>query len=259
MNAGHDSQLLALTRLYLLVNLLLIAPALAQNADQNSESPGGITARGANYEVVRSGPDDHLNCLYRDKVKLLCPEGVEFVSIEQHHKLRDYDLIIVSMGQLGSGTRWHDWSVIAEDGKRGTIKELASACLECEIKVKRLGPSSNEALFIYRQEQHLVTARFHEGRLTMRKSKLDPHEPLGKEDCGGLFGIMKQCKETKPNSFYCTTMGSTARNFFIRRIVDHHSGFSIGRLEQQCRAACSTGKLMDRKSFFKRVCRHTPD
>jgi len=85
--------------LWVLLAAISSGSVLAQDAGEKSDGPT-IRARNAFYEVRRTPPDQYLNCLYRDQIKLLCPSGVEFVSVEKHYRTRDYDLLVISMGDL---------------------------------------------------------------------------------------------------------------------------------------------------------------
>jgi hypothetical protein len=132
-------------------------PALAQYNIDISERDT-ITARKAHYSISPNPSKEFSKCLYRDQIKLLC--FVEFIGFRKLLKTKDYDLIAISMGQLGSGTRWWDWKLVIEDGKKATIKPLAEACLECDIHVAKLKFRSNEVDLVYRQKGHKISARF---------------------------------------------------------------------------------------------------
>jgi hypothetical protein len=226
------------------------SPAVAQYDTDNSERYT-VRARRALYTVLDDPSKEYLKCLYRNRIKLLCATEGDFIAFEKHVKIKDYDLIVLSTGGTGSGTRWWDWKLIVEDGNKGTIKAFAHECLECDIHVERLRRGSNQVDFVYRQEQHRISAHFRAGQLSMRKSRLDPHEPLDKETCDGLYQSLEMCKS---NSM-CSIGGSTAGHFFLLRTADRYAGFSGEAFERQCKAACSTGKAMDRSTFFKKVCR----
>jgi hypothetical protein len=134
------------------------------------------------------------------------------------------------MGELGSGTRWWDWKLIVDDGKQAIIKPLADGCLECNIQVERLNSRSNEIVFDYRQQKHRITARFHEGQLTTRKSKLDPHEPLDEETCDALFGSFEECRST--TSCTMALALSNASRFGLLRTEDRYAGISVEGLDR---------------------------
>jgi hypothetical protein len=239
--------------LWLLLAAISPLPALAQDSGEEPER-STARARDADYTVSKGTSDQELKCLYRNEIKLLCPDA-EFIAFEKHYRVKDYDLIVISMGYLGSGTRWWDWKLIVEDGTRSVIKPLADACLECDIQVDRLNFRSNEVVFTYRQKQYLKVGTFRAGQLAIQRSKLDPHEPLDEQTCEALFQDLEECKSTKPSSLNCTMMGSTATNFLVRRTEDHYAGISSEHLERQCKVACSTGKAMDRTNFFRNICR----
>lgn len=209
-----------------------------------------LTVRKAVYSISEDKSHDLSYCLYRNGTKLFCHE-YGFISFEQRVKTRDYDLIVTSLPEQGSGIRWWDWKLIVEDGKQAAVKPLADGCLECDIRVEKFEPYSNNVNFVYRQDKHRVSARFRAGQLSIRKSKLDPREPLDKETCDGLYQYLQLCKS---NSI-CSMRGGTAGNFFIGRTEDRYAGFSGEPLDTQCKEACSTGTVMDRSTFFKQVCR----
>jgi len=227
-------------------------PVLSQDVSERNR----ITARGSHYTVVKdpSKKDGYLKCVYRNEKEFLCPGAAEFIAFEKHIKTKDYDLIVLSTGQLGSGTRWWDWMIVVEDGNKAVVKTLADGCLECKIDVELLKFGSNRVDFAYRQKGHRISAHFRDGALSIRKSKLDPHEPLDQGTCGGLYEKLEACK-SKPNSVDCTMRDNTADNFFILRTEDHYAGISSEVLDLQCKAACTTGKAVDRSTFFKQVCR----
>jgi hypothetical protein len=228
-------------------------PVLSQDVSERYR----ITARGSHYTVVKdpSKKEGYLKCVYRNEEEFLCPGAAEFIAFEKHIKTKDYDLIVLSTGQLGSGTRWWDWKLIVENGSKASIKTLADGCLECDIHVEGLKPRSNEVAFTYRQEKHRVVATFHAGQLAMRKSRLDPYEPLDKTTCDALFGNYQECRSPERNATDCKMAQANASHFGLLRTEDHYAGISYEGLGRLCKAACSTGKAMDRLTFFKHVCR----
>jgi hypothetical protein len=129
------------------------------------------------------------------------------------------------------------------------------------VRVELLKFRSNEVTFTYRQEQHLIAVTFRAGNLSVRKRKLDPHEPLDKESCDflyeALYGSPDGCikKYPNPNHRYCTVGQANSGHFFVVGVEDKHAGISYKGLQRLCKAACSTGKAMDRSTFFKQVCR----
>jgi hypothetical protein len=237
--------------LYALLAAISSGHSLAQG-DGESPNRYSVYSRNAFYEVLESPSEEGRKCLYRDQTQLLCP-GTAFIAFEKHYKTKDYDLLVISMGELGSGTRWWDWKLIVDDGKQAIIKPLADGCLECDIQVERLNSRSNEIVFVYRQQKHRITARFHEGQLTTQKSKLDPHEPLDEETCDALFGSFEECRSS--TSCRMTLALSNASRFGVLRTEDRYAGISVEGLDRLCKAACSNGKTMNRTTFFKKVCR----
>ncbi|MBR1151205.1 hypothetical protein [Bradyrhizobium sp. JYMT SZCCT0428] len=237
----------------ILMALTSFGPASSRDAGKTVDRDS-VVARNVRYEVRESPSEKGHKCLYRDERQMLCP-GTAFIAFEKHHKTRNYDLIVISMGELGSGTRWWDWKLIIESGKQAVIKPLANQCLECEIKIERLEVQLNEIIFSYRQEQRLISVRFHSGQLTMRKSKLDAREPLDEDTCGMLFGNYEECRSTERNPADCTMAHANSSHFSILRAEDRYAGISYGSLQRLCKAACSTGKAMGRTAFFKKVCR----
>src|SRR5262245_24470648 len=110
--------------LSILLALTLSGPAFSRD-DGEPPDRDAIEARRAFYEVLKSPSEEYGKCLYRDHASLLCP-GTEVIAFEKHYRTKDYDLIVISMGALGSGTRWWDWKLIVEDGNRAIIKPLAN-------------------------------------------------------------------------------------------------------------------------------------
>jgi len=231
--------------------------ALAQSNIDVSDRKD-LTARKAVYSILKDPSSEFSECLYRNKIKLFCHD-YGYISFEKLVKTKHYDLIVISLPADGSGVRWWDWKLVVEDGKRATIKALADGCLECVIRVEKFKPYLNEVDFVYRQDKHRVSARFRAGELSTRKSKLDPHEPLAKEYCNFLYDGLARCKAkyTTPDPNISCSMagGSQAGHFGVLRVENNYAGISIETLDQQCRNACSTGKAMDRSTFFKQVCR----
>ncbi|MBR1296630.1 hypothetical protein [Bradyrhizobium sp. AUGA SZCCT0042] len=82
----------------------------------SSSKPDTFTFRGSQYAVPRDPSTEHFNCLYRNQKKLLC--SGEFITIEKHVVTKDYDLIVLSTGELGSGTRWWDWRLVVDMVRR---------------------------------------------------------------------------------------------------------------------------------------------
>jgi hypothetical protein len=237
--------------------LLAAISSGAAFAQDEGESPEryNLMVREAYYEVRQAPSDEGGKCLYREQAKLLCP-GTGFIAFEKHYRTKDYDLLVISMGETGSGTRWWDWKIIVEDGQQARIKSLADECLECDIWIERLNFLSNEVVFAYRQKQHRIMARFHAGELTMQKVNLNPREPLDEDTCNALFGNYEDCRNfdtSDPKN--CKMSLSNASHFGLLRTEDRYAGFSYGDMGRLCKAACSTGKPMDQKTFFKKVCR----
>lgn len=217
-------------------------------------------ARGASYEVkdapAKQGKSDDqglFKCLYRNNEKFLCPE-TERIAFEQQYRTKDYDFIVISTSFSGSGNRWWGWKLIVEDGKRAIVKPLAEDCLACDIRVEKLDFQANEIVFAHRQAKHLQTASFRAGQFTLRKSKLDPHEPLDEETCGYLFGTYEGCRNHEI-TLECRMAPANSSHFALLRIEDQYAGISYDGVQRMCTAACSSGKAMDRKAFFKKVCR----
>ncbi len=75
----------------------------------------------ARYTILPNPSKEFLNCLYRDNIELLCPEGAEIISFDKVVKIKDYDLIVISFGAGGSGTRWWDWKLVIEDGTKSDV------------------------------------------------------------------------------------------------------------------------------------------
>jgi hypothetical protein len=230
---------------------------------QDGEEPDRYTAmaRGAFYEVgedpANQGKADDIipsKCVYRNKEKFLCPD-TERIAFERHYRTRDYDFLVISNSFSGSGNRWWEWKLIIENGKRAIAKPLAQDCLECNIQVERLNFQSNEIVFTHRQKKQLQTATFRAGQFTLRKSKLDPHEPLDEDTCDQLFGIYEEGCTAGQDTANCRMAQSNASHFGLMRTDDRYAGFSYEGMERQCKAACSSGKTMGRKTFFKKVCR----
>ncbi|MBR0798715.1 hypothetical protein JQ615_25325 [Bradyrhizobium jicamae] len=216
--------------------------------------PATFTARGSFY----AQSTDRLDCLYRNHEKLVC--GGDYVSLEKYVKIKNYDLILLSTKYSGSGVRTADWKLIVEDGKTAAVKSLVENCFECEVQVERLKFRSNEVDFIFRNEAHRITGHFRNAALSLRKTKLDPREPLDKETCDWLYEALDSCKHSykiaDPDAGTCTMSGGgNAGRFFLTRIESTYAGISLERLDRQCREACSTGKAMDRETYLETVCR----
>ncbi|MBR0792157.1 hypothetical protein JQ631_23990 [Bradyrhizobium manausense] len=239
--------------LWVLPAASLSCPAIAQG-DGASPTRYHVNSRTATYEVLESPSEGGGKCLYRDQTQLLCP-GTAFIAFEKHYRTKDYDLILISMGETGSGTRWWDWKVIVDDGKQATVKPFADECLECDIQVENLDFRSNKAVFTYRQKKQEVIVSFHAGKLTERKKSLNSREPLDQETCNGLFGNYEECTATRQNAANCTMARANAGHFFLMRTEDRYAGISYKGLQLLCKNACSTGKAMKRETFLKKVCR----
>src|SRR5713101_4479071 len=216
--------------LLILLPAISYGPALALDVPERDH----LTARGSHYEVLKnsSKENDYLKCVYRNEKEFLCPGAAEFIAFEKHIKTKDYDLIVLSTGQLGSGTRWWDWKLIVEDGSKASIKTLADGCLECDIHVEGLKPRSNEVAFTYRQEKHRIVATFRAGQLAMRKSRLDPYEPLDKSTCDALFGNYQECRSPERNATDCKMAQANAIHFGPLPTEDHYAGISYEGLER---------------------------
>ena len=141
--------------------------------------------------------------------------------------------------------------IIIEDGKRTSIRSLATQCIECDIRSQNLRANSDEVEFVYRQNQQRITAEFRDGALTVRKAKLSRREPLPNEHCDRLYSSWEDCSRS------CSIGMSQSEHFFLEEMEDKYAGFSYRGLDEQCKAACSTGNAMDRAAFFKKVCRRS--
>jgi hypothetical protein len=228
-------------------------PALAREGDEPEGS--SIEARSASYYVIADETKEpyEYKCLYRNYDKLLCPSA-EKIAFEKHYRTKDYDFLVISTGDFGSGNRWYGWKLIAEDGKRALIKPLAEECLACDIQVEKLNFQSNEIVFTHRQDKQLQTATFRAGQFTLRKSKLDPHEPLDEDTCGYLFETYEGCR-THEITLECRMAPANSSHFALLRIEDQYAGISYEGVQRMCTAACSSGKAMDRTMFLRKVCR----
>ncbi|UPK40862.1 hypothetical protein IVB18_50535 (plasmid) [Bradyrhizobium sp. 186] len=212
--------------------------------------PDTFTFRKEVYSILRNPAGHFSTCLYRNNAELFCNEN-GYLAFEHHVKTSDYDLVVVSLPADGNGIRFWDWKLIVEDGRRGTIKSLADQCIDCNIRVEKLDPHSNQADFVYRQKQQRVSARFRNGAFSIRKSKLDPLEALPGEDCDRLYSALDSCSRRHS----CAVASSNSQHFFVTEMEDKYAGISYSRLNQQCSEACSTGTPVDRVTFYKRVCR----
>jgi hypothetical protein len=230
---------------------------------QEGEEPDRYTAmaRGAFYEVEEDRAnhgkgDDTIpsKCVYRNKEKFLCPD-TERIAFEKHYRTRDYDFLVISDSFSGSGTRWWEWKLIIEDGKKAIVKPLAHECLECDIRVETLNFQSNEIVFSHRQAKQLQTATFRAGRFTLRTSKLDPREPLDEDTCGDLLGRYEYCRKAERNTSDCSMALANSGHFSLLRIEDQYAAISYEGMQRMCRAACSGGEAMDSKTFTKKICR----
>lgn len=237
-----------------------ISPRPARSQDGEEPDRDAAMARGAEYSMG-DGPasqsktdDTALKCVYRNNEKLLCLNA-ERIAFEKRYRTRDYDFLVISGSFSGSGNRWWDWKLIIEDGKGAITKPLADNCLACDIRVDRLNFQSNEIVFIHRQEKHLETATFRAGQFTLRKSKLDPQEPLDVDTCGDLLGRYEYCSKAERDTIDCSMALANSGHFSLLRIVDQYAGISYNGMQRMCRAACSSGEAMDRKTFLKKVCR----
>jgi hypothetical protein len=75
-------------------------------------------------------------------------------------------------------------------------------------------------------------------------------KPLDEATCDALFGSFQECRST--NATNCTMAQSNASHFGLLRTEDRYAGISYEGLERLCKAACSTGKAMDRSTFLSR-------
>jgi hypothetical protein len=224
-----------------------------------SSKPDTFTFRKAVYSISKDPSRDNTYCLYRNKAKVFCHDD-GYISFEQRTKTKDYDLVVMSLPEQGSGVRWWNWKLVVEDGKKATVKTLAKECLGCNIHVERLNFPSNEANFGYRQNGHQVTGRFSAGDLAIRRRRLDPNEPLDEETCDWLYESLASCKHNYPHdpnsSSACSIWGgSNSGHFAVLQVENDYAGISYDGLDAQCKRACSTGTAMDRTTFFKKVCR----
>ncbi|MGY3472738.1 hypothetical protein [Bradyrhizobium ottawaense] len=244
-----------------------VAPSpapLREGGDRSlgSEAPAGdrIMARGVTYTIQKfrsteaNAVDESVECLYRNQERLLCPT-TDWIRFDKHYRTKDFDLLVIFTGNFGSGNRWHDWKLIIEDGKQVLIKPLAENCLACDIGADKLYFQSNEVVFTHRQEKQLHTATFRAGQFTSRVRKLDHREPLDEDTCGDLLGRYEYCKKAEPNTVDCSMASANSSHFSLLRIEDQYAGISYEGMQQMCRAACSGGKGMDRKTFLEKVCR----
>jgi hypothetical protein len=140
-------------------------------------------------------------------------------------------------------------------GKKAIVKSLAEDCLPCDIRAEKLDFKSNEVVFTHRQAKQLHTATFRNGQLTLRKSKLDPHEPLDDNTCDVFMEIYDDCKSYKLDPKSCGMHLSNVGHFGLLRAEDSYAGISYDGMWQKCKAACSSGEAMDRKTFTRKVCR----
>lgn len=252
----------------LVLAAILPASLLAQNSIDLSNRKN-ITVRNAVYSISENPSKEFLKCLYRNQVKLLCPPGAEFISFEKIAKTKDYDIVVLSTGGLGSGTRSWDWSLLIENGDKGTVKSLAKGCLGCAIRVEKLKYSSNTVSFVFRQARHRVSARFRDGVLSIQRVKLDPSEPLARETCNALYenyfhGELEACIEHRRNSDPASSLGcaiagkSNAGHFFLLQVENDYAGISRESLEQECKKDCSSGTPKVRATFLRKICRLPP-
>ncbi|WP_165127231.1 hypothetical protein [Bradyrhizobium sp. 6(2017)] len=234
-------------------------PTLSQEGEEADRD--SAMARGASYTIgdnpaSQSKAEDATpsKCVYRNDEKLLCLNA-ERIAFEKRYWTRDFDFLVISGSFSGSGNRWWDWKLIIEDGKGAITKPLADNCLACDIRVDRLNFQSNEIVFIHRQEKRLEIATFRAGQFTLQKSKLDPREPLDEDTCGDLLGRYEYCSKAERNTVDCSMALANSGHFSLLRIEDQYAGISYDGMQRMCRAACSGGKAMDRKTFLKEVCR----
>jgi hypothetical protein len=208
-----------------------------------------LTARRASYSISGEGIQ---KCIYRDANKIFCADGT-YLDFERHVRTRDYDLIVVSLPGEGNGIRFWDWKLVIDDGRRAIVKPLADQCIDCDIRVEKLKPHSNQADFVYRQKQNRVSVRFNDGALSIHKSKLDPREPLSEEHCHYFYLSFKACYQHDS----CTIGIADAGYWFMMTLEDKYAGISYNGIDKQCEKACSTDKAMDldRSTFFNDVCR----
>ena len=240
--------MLSLLSSVIAVLVITISAAVAES-DGSLPDRYKLAARRAVYSISEDQSHQGVHCLYRNRAKLFCHDP-GYVAFERRVKTRNYDLIVVSLPNDGSGLRWWDWKLIVE-GKRSSIKTLAIDCIACDIREQNLKPHLDEVDFVYRQKQHQISAKFRGGVLSIRRTKLGPLEPLPEGDCDRLYGGLERCSHGGP----CSVGSPNSQHFFVMEIEDKYAGISYRGLDQQCQAACSTGKTMDRGTFFRNVCR----
>ncbi|MEY9286995.1 hypothetical protein ABH977_008376 [Bradyrhizobium ottawaense] len=224
---------------------------------EGEEAEGSsIMARNAHYwvEVDETIDPYEYKCLYRNQDKLLCPRA-EKIEFQKHYRTKDYDFLLISTGFFGSENRWYGWKLIVEDGKHALIEPIAEECLACDIRVEKLDFSSNEIVLTHRQAKELQTGTFRAGQFTLRKSKLDPQEPLDENTCSDLLGRYEECRNAERNTVGCSMAQANSGHFSLLRMEDQYAGISYEGMQQMCREACSGGKAMDNKAFMKKVCR----
>lgn len=226
----------------------------------NAPEGDRVTARRATYTIRRfrsteaNALDESLACLYRDEGRLLCP-ATDWIRFDKHYQTKGYDLLVISTGYFGTGNRWHDWKLIVDDGRQAVIKPLAEDCLACDFRVEKLNYQSDEVVISHRQAKQLHTATFRAGQLTLRKGKLDPNEPVDENTCDFVLAIYEDCKTYNPDPNSCSMHLANSGHFALLRAEDQYAGISYKGMQQMCRAACSGGEAMHRKTFFKKVCR----
>ena len=154
----------------------------------------------------------------------------------------------------GGAGRWWDWALLVEDGQSARVNSLAKHCIECDVHTREVKYQSNKAIVYLRQDAHLITAHFSDGKFSQRKSKLDPREPLKAADCERLNQQFEEaCIQSKSDR--CTIENSSASLYLLSELINKYAGISYKSLNQRCKKACSTGKTMDRSTFFRQVCR----
>jgi|SRR5579863_229679 len=236
----------------------LTDPLLAQLVDGG----GKIATQNAVYTIVipRDDPGSPW-CVYRNGKKIFCPEEQAEFGIPI--KTKDYELIPLTKHLSGSGQRWWDYSLIIERGEDVAIKTVIDNCFEasCEIKAAKVNYQANSVLFdVGRSNGFRVTSLFNNGALSLKKTKLDPKEPLDDQTCKELFDVLQGCgtlltSSKEPNCPAEYSGASQATHFFFVKVENEYPGFSRKRFDQACQSACSSRSKVERMTFNRSFCR----